>query len=303
MTDETAMCDLPRMNFDAPLEPVDGILHGAGQDREAWEAYCAFMAPEGLRPDMFMAYAGLRGFQCQRLESFRPYWEEGGEDPPLMQLGLSMTSDGQPEKCYAHEVAAGKHDESVRHLGRFFAAEERPLLVRIGYECTGPWNGYEPESYKAAFQRVASILREYPFPLATVWCVEGGWTEIAWDFYPGDEMVDWFSVDLFSPGHFTASEDFMQACLERGKPVLVGECTPRRVGVLDGPQSWEGWYAPFFEWIGRHPHVKGFSYINWEWSRFPQWSDWGDGRLQMNEFVRKNWIQAVGRLKRKVAAR
>jgi hypothetical protein len=283
----------PRVNFNAPLEPIDRVLHGAGQDREAWEAYCDLMRPAGLIPEMFMAYVGLKNLGRKRLESFRPYWENGSGEPPLMQLGLSMTSDGKPELCYAHEVARGDHDATIEVLGTFFETEQRPLLVRIGYECTGPWNGYEAESYVAAFRRVTERLRKFDFPLATVWCVEGGWTHNAESYYPGDDWVDWCSVDLFSPDHFTQSEAFMQRCLERRKPVLIGECTPRRVGVLDGEASWNAWYQPFFEFIGRHPHLKGISYINWNWSGYPQWQDWGDARLQMNDFVLENWIRNV----------
>ena len=287
-----------RLYLGAPLEPRGGILHGAGQDEEAWRAYCRMMEPHGLRPDLFMAYAGLKNLSIERLQAFSRYWRESRGTPPLIQLGLSMTSDGQPEKCYAGEVAEGRHDDSIRLLGRFFEQERQPLLVRIGYECTGPWNGYQPDSYIRAFQRVARMLRETSIEVATVWCVEGGWTGPADDYYPGDEHVDWCSVDLFSPDHFDAAGGFMEKCRLRRKPVLIGECTPRRVGVLGGAASWEAWFAPFFDFIARHPHVKGFSYINWDWSGYPQWSDWGDARIQQNDIVRENWIQTVGEIAR-----
>jgi hypothetical protein len=283
----------PRLDFGRPLEPAGRVLQGAGQDRAAWLDYRGFMASAGLRPEMFMAYAGLRGLTRARLESLRAYWDESPESPPLLQLGLSMTRDGQPEHCYAHEVAAGQHDPAIRLLGDFFATEGRPVLLRVGYECTGPWNGYEPQTYVAAFRRVAGMLREFPFALATVWCVEGGWTAPAADYYPGDEWVDWFSVDLFAPDHFAGSEGFMRMALEHARPVLVGECTPRRVGVLAGADSWKAWFGPFFEWIARHAQVKGFSYINWDWSAYPQWSDWGDARLQANPFVLDQWIRHI----------
>ncbi len=282
-----------RLDCNAPLEPRAGILHGAGQDFETFRDYCALMAPHGLRPDLFMAYAGLRGLTRERLEKLRAYWDLYPDDPPLLQLGLSMTTDGQPEQCYAEAVARGEHDAQVALLGAFLAAEGRPALVRIGYECTGPWNGYQPDSYTAAFRRVARLLRAHAFPLATVWCVEGGWTTQAGRYYPGDDVVDWWSVDLFAPDHFDATEPFMAEAMARRKPVLVGECTPRRVGVLDGPLSWERWFAPFFAWLDRHRHVKGFCYINWDWSRHPQWHDWGDARLQRNPFVLERWIGAL----------
>jgi hypothetical protein len=279
----------PRLNFNAPLEPVDRILHGAGQDFDTWISYSSFMESSGLKPEMFMAYVGLGGLTVERLRNFRKYWETDTNNPPLMQLGLSMTHDGKPEKCYADKVARGECDDNIRILGEFFERENQPVLMRIGYECTGPWNGYEPVSYVEAFQRVTTILREFSFPLATVWCVEGGWTQTAAPYHPGKDFVDWYSVDLFSPDHFEKSEAFMKNSLQDEVPVLIGECTPRRVGVLDGEASWNAWFKPFFEWINRYPNVKGISYINWEWSGYEMWKDWGDARLQMNPFVLEQW--------------
>ena len=281
-----------RLNFGAPLEPVSRVLHGAGQDRPAWESYCELMCPAGLMPEMFMAYTGIRGLTRERLHGFDAY-TEGPHAAPVMQLGLSMTRDGKPDECYAHEVAAGQHDAGIAALADYLKETERATLLRVGYECTGPWNGYKPESYKEAYRRVVCLLRDAGARFASVWCVEGGWTAPAWDYYPGDDFVDWLSVDLFAPSHFETTETFMQTTLGKGKPVLIGECTPRRVGVQNGEASWEAWFRPFLEWIGRHPHVKGFCYINWEWSGYPQWSDWGDARVQTNSFVAENWIREI----------
>lgn len=286
----------PRIHCHAPLEPVDGIYHGAGQDLKTWRHYAEMMQPHGLQPDFFMEYLGLRGLKPERLGKLLAYYDGPGRERPLLQLGLSMTSDGNPEQCYAHEVADGKHDDGIHLLGAFLEKEKLPSLIRIGYECTGPWNGYESESYVAAFRRVAELLRGFDFPLATVWCVEGGWTGNADPYDPGDNYADWWSVDLFAPEHFEAVSGFMDQALEHKKPVLIGECTPRRVGVLDGADSWKAWFELFFSFIARYPNLKGFSYINWNWSGFPQWQDWGDGRLQENELVLKNWIQHVGAL-------
>jgi hypothetical protein len=66
---------------------------------------------------------------------------------------------------------------------------------------------------------------------------------------------------------------------------MIGETTPRNVGVLNGQQSWDQWFAPFFSFIHTHPEVKEFSYIDWNWSQYPQWSTWGDARLEQNAIV------------------
>ena len=69
----------------------------------------------------------------------------------VVQLGLSMT--GGAEKPYEHEVAAGKYDANLSELFKGLKALDVPVYVRIGYECNGPWNGYEPESYQKAFRQ------------------------------------------------------------------------------------------------------------------------------------------------------
>jgi hypothetical protein len=63
---------------------------------------------------------------------------------------------------------------------------------------------------------------------------------------------------------------------------MIGESTPMGVGVNDGQQSWDKWFAPYFQLIRDNPGIKAFCYINWDWSKYPQWNDWGDARLQQN---------------------
>ncbi len=35
----------------------------------------------------------------------------------------------------------------------------------------------------------------------------------------------------------------------RGRSVMLGESTPRFVGVLGGAVSWDAWFAPYFQMI------------------------------------------------------
>ena len=43
----------------------------------------------------------------------------------------------------------------------------------------------------------------------------------------------------------------------------------------------------------RQPNVKAFCYINWNWAFYPQWSDWGDGRLEENDFVSQRFMKEM----------
>jgi len=286
-----------RIDFGAPFEPSGRVLHGAGQDFHTWKNYRALSREHGAgTPDCFMAYTGVRGAASRRKRLVEPYLEEFSGEDLILQLGLSMTQDGKPENCYAHDVAAGAFDADIEYLAEYLAQCGIPSLIRIGYECSSPWNGYESGSFVQAFRRIVETFRKRGVPFAPVWCVEGGWTQASQVYYPGDDYVDWISVDLFAVEHFEMTQEFMEISRQREKPVLIGECTPRRVGVNEGELSWKTWYAPFFEWIGSHPNVKGFSYINWDWSGHPQWEDWGDARVGENTVVCSRWFEAVRRI-------
>lgn len=80
----------------------------------------------------------------------------------------------------------------------------------------------------------------------------------------------------------------------RGRSVMLGESTPRFVGVLGGAVSWDAWFAPYFQMINSPEysiqafnctsaatfpalthHLLSISFaadINWNWAPYPQWS-------------------------------
>lgn len=276
----------PRAFFGRRLEPQASVLHGAGQDPDTFQRYTDLMAERHTRPVMAMLYASPKGLAQRVRAAASDYAALGKSSPPgFLQLGLSMTRDGQPEKHYEDRVAEGEFDGELRE--GFAALKEcgLPAYVRIGYEFNGPWNGYEAETYIPAFRRVAGLLRESGAPAATVWCAEAGKLENFMDFYPGDEWVDWWSIDIFATDHFQMAVPFLEAAHEHRRPVMIGESTPRRVGVEDGPESWERWFAPYFRLIRSWPGVKAFCYINWNWAATENWPDWGNARIEENPFV------------------
>jgi hypothetical protein len=216
----------------------------------------------------------------------------------IPQIGFAMTHDGSPQKHYEHRVAAGEFDAQIEVFCRELKALGRPAFVRIGYEFNGRWNGYVPETYIPAWRRVVAAMRAHRLDdVAAVWCYASDIRNLPdlMDWYPGDEWVDWWSIDLFSNEHFWLADTvkFMKASVEHGFPVMIGESTPRFIGVLDGETSWQRWFAPYFDFMRRWPNTKGFCYIAWEWSPYPQWHDWGDGRIWKNEWVNHRYQEAI----------
>ncbi|MBD3240370.1 MAG: DNRLRE domain-containing protein [Chitinivibrionales bacterium] len=272
----------PRLDFGAKFEPTATVLHGAGQsDGLDFAFYTSIMGPEH-QPAFYMDYTRAdRSPERQREEVAE--WEAilGAYGAYMgLQIGLSFTKDG-----VAEAVIAGEHDQGLRTLARELDTLGRPVFMRIGYEANGFWNGYTPSSYRQAFVHIADLLRAETDRIATVWCIHplDGLSRLL-EFYPGDEAVDWWSVDLFEPKHIrsTKTVDFLEEAQQRGKPVLIGESTPTKVGVQTGLTSWTEWYGPYFDLIADYPVIKGFSYINRDWAYVGGQPTWGNARLEHN---------------------
>ena len=97
--------------------------------------------------------------------------------------------------------------------------------------------------------------------------------------------------DAFGVSGLTASETiaFLNQAHAHGKPVMVGEATPRYIGA-DDAGDWDTWFGPFFNLINDNPVIKAHTYINWDWAN-TNLPDWGDARLETgNATVRNNYI-------------
>jgi hypothetical protein len=206
------------------------------------------------------------------------------------QIGLSFTED---DHGYGAAIAAGEYDNGIEALARAIAGlfADRPIMIRVGYEFNGrSWNGYEPKSYVAAFQHIARMLRA-ALPQATsdgvalVWdyaCDDSGnpWAQ----YWPGDDVVDWWGVNIFSKSSLPSSacvKEFVADAASKNFPVILGESSPRGIGANS---SWSEWYGPYFELVA-DPAVKGFCYIDWDWSNTTRWPTWGDARIEAYPLV------------------
>jgi hypothetical protein len=176
-----------------------------------------------------------------------------------------------------------------------------------------------------AFRKLVTELRARGVPeFATVWCYEpdapadfADSTGPGWKWYPGDDMVDWFGLDPFLMEHFNPalpdtlrgeitpkgrSEAFLRFAQERQKPVYLDELSASHVFILpdsldpqgdSGRADWGYWFAPFFEFVANHPDIKGWNYINLDWTRYETYREWGDARLEINTEIRTRWVDSL----------
>jgi hypothetical protein len=299
---------LPRLDGERRLEPGgDVVLHGAGQSPEAFKAY--FEALGEYKPLLYMSYVTLKDrmpvyFQWlkEQLDEYLPY-------ELIPQIGLHLAGDALDEQAVPHyeqEGADGQLDAQIHALSEGLRLLQRPAYIRIGFEFNGPWNGYEPQAYKAAWRRIVSTFRTSGLDqVAAVWCYcplpssrehPHGRDRDYLAYYPGDDCVDWWSIDLFSVEDFRLdnTQAFLQDAQQHGFPVMIGESTPRWVGgVQAGEETWRSWFAPYFTFIHAWPAIKAFCYISWNWAEYPLWADWGDARIWINEAILQRYRQEL----------
>lgn len=278
---------VPRKYYRAKFEPVNQIIHGAGQSDEfAFANYIEAVGTE-RHPALYMEYLRVQNNSADLIEELLLYREILIHYPADvgLQLGLSMNRGGV---SFTDDVVSGIYDEGLETIVNFLDSLNRKVFVRIGYEANGFWNGYKSESYKTAFKYVTNFFRAKSDSIATVWCVHpvDNITKIM-SFYPGDDYVDWWSIDLFQTEFIQnkATSDFMRYADEHGKPVIIGEANPTYAGVGEGQKSWDNWYMKFFNVIQKYEVVKGFCYINRDWAYVGSLPDWGNSKIQDDSIV------------------
>ncbi|MCW2120420.1 glycosyl hydrolase [Flavobacterium sp. 7A] len=284
--------------YNAKYEPQTGIYHGAGQDKNGFNDYVNAVGQDKM-PAIYMTYVNVTS-SVKKIQRWGKGLKQVLDSLPkgmIPQIGLGFTGGKDTGAGLDKEVADGKYDQQLQAFYKVLLELDRPSFTRIGYEFEGDWNGYSPESYKKVFITISKAFKEKNIKSATVWCSGGGSadfisTEKLMEYYPGDQYVDWWGIDIFSPEEFDNNglQNFFDGAHEHKKPVMIGECTPRFVGVMDGKVSWDKWFKPFFKMLYDNPGIKAFCYINWDWeywsnrNGFP-WHDWKDARIEKNPFV------------------
>jgi len=288
----------PRQDFGAPLEVPGKVIHGVGQSHLSEYASLATRLPDDRQPAFTMVYLGLRS-PAERIEQRFDSWEtwlEGMPEDAGLQLGLTFSRRGarlSQRRAFWRSIPDGEWDATLNRIAERIRQLDRPVWVRIGFECNGFWNGYEPESYIPAFRHIAEVLREGGGDkLATAWCVHpiDGMDRLM-QFHPGDAWVDWWSIDLFQPRFMNRDvvRAFCRRAAKHGRPVLIGEATPSEV---PRDEQWERWHKPFFELIRSEPAIKGFSFINRNWNA-TRW-DWGDARVHTDPELLRRYTAEMG---------
>jgi hypothetical protein len=265
------------------LEPRgDLILHGAGANPVDFAEYWHELSR--TPPALYATHVDLMtlqpGWAMPVLATVNSY-------PVLVipQIALSLTREGRP---YEVNVAEGQLDLQLDALCEGLAALRRPVFLRIGYGFGSPATAYRPEPYRHAWERVVEAIRirHGLQQVAMVWCWAADSGNEFMPYYPGDQYVDWWALDLFDPRTTVSrpTRQFLAAADQHGCPVMIGETAPRAARIEPDSRIWQRWFVPLFRFIRTNPGIKAFCYINW---------DAGDTRIAGDLDLLMSYTQAL----------
>jgi len=275
-------------------------LHCAGPLHRPSE-YQEYVAAFADRPPaMWVDYYSLvdvRFTPAERLALFESNLAEYG-GIPFLGISYTSTTPGGAARGWDPEVAAGLFDGEIRQLAGAVARDGRPIFVRPGFEFNGIWNNYQPETYQASFVRIRELfLEEEATNAIWVWNAHpAGKVAPFMAFYPGDEHVDWWGINLFglafdSPVEQTFVAEFLAGARTRGKPTMIPESIPHKFHLLDDPTTWDAWFVPYFDLV-RSEGIGAFCYSNRDYTQVPAWSDWGDLRIERSP-LKDEWAEML----------
>ncbi len=303
----------------ARFEPPDGrVLHGLGQyiehfytDRDNWEQVDQYTRAVGKAPLFYSVYKALDP-AADTLSTVRLAGLAGHSGAPQILLVGIVLYDvermgrqlGTP-RIGAEQILSGAWDSRVLKLAEEIKALPVPVFVRPGFEF-GRGNlgahadpDLTPEQFRQIWLRIHRLFRQAGASNAAwVWNTVNPQDFAFLDWYPGDECVDWWGINLFTREQMSGAEKFLDQARRHSKPVMICESCPIHDEGTRNPAVWETWFAPYFSLLDQNSHIKAFTYISDPWDRPGFWEDWADSRLgaaETDSTISVNYNQELGR--------
>jgi beta-glucosidase-like glycosyl hydrolase len=246
--------------------------------------------------DRTFAKGSVAGLNSETEWAAGPMHQKAYLDSPTLDrcvMHLSISMEGNCED----KVADGSFDHLIAELVKFVGDHpEHPFLIRIGYEFDGSWNGYDPENFKKAFQRIVDALRAKKLTnFATVFASSSMVTPKQFEDYdPGADYYDWVGYSWW--GGDKDGLPAIEFARKVGKPVFIAEATARGhfFEKEDPAKVWDTWFKKFFDHIEQHKDViRAVSYINADWDSQDMWTDWGQTRIETAPLIKKRWLEKM----------
>lgn len=174
-----------------------------------------------------------------------------------------------------------KNDAYLVNLAKAFAESRTPIFLRFASEMNGPWVKYSGNAklYREKFRLVAEVMKEHAPNVAMVWCPYATPTTPIKQFYPGNDVVDWIGVNMYSvtyhnqnknqPAkhiHPTEMLDYVYRVYSKYKPIMIGEFGATHFSALENKSTAEfanrSILALYSALPRKYPRVKCINYFN-----------------------------------------
>ncbi|AGZ43272.1 glycoside hydrolase family 26 protein [Actinoplanes friuliensis] len=227
------------------------------------------------------SYLSLDGRTATQSQALRR--EQLGRDERIVHVfydwadSLPTAIDGIPAKAVPlvswrgtayDDITSGRSDDRIARAARRLKRQDRPVLLRWGWEMNGDWyawgaarNGQDPEAYIASWRRLHDIFAEEKARNVS-WVWSPNWNSAPiedWNtyqaLYPGDKYVDWVGVSGYNLHRETPDTLFgpIYRAFAARKPIMISE-----VGSMDrGGRTKADWITLFADWVEAHPAVGG----------------------------------------------
>ena len=280
----------PRYFYGEKFEPKDKVIHGLGQGLGQTRVNHAkdykSMFASTKQPLIYNTYKGIQDIVDDAAQFTRDINElttNGKYMAVMISISWKNTYPTMPTATQFDAVA-----DALKGL-------TRPIFLRIEFEYngSGDWKPYSASEVKDFYKRMADALeRRSVTNVARVWTIaaERGSLTNAMKFYPGDQYVDWFGIDLFEKHHFNnaLTKGLVAEAERRKKPVFLPELSPRSVGV-DQASDWGDYFVQLFDFIRDNESVKGFNYIHHPWGdEDDRWRRWKNSKISHGNATLRN---------------
>jgi mannan endo-1,4-beta-mannosidase len=221
------------------------------------------------------------GFPTTPMESIR----KRGAIPFFSWSSQSTPSSLNEPEFQLSDVIAGTYDSYIREFATAAKNWGHPFFLRFDWEMNGNWfpwsegvNGNKAGEYVAAWRHVHDIFTQVGATNATwTWCPNvdsaNEFHDLA-SLYPGDEYVDWTSLDGYNWGgsRWTSFKDLFGPTYHRiadtiapSKPMIIGE-----VGSSENGGSKSAWIADMLKRLPTEfPKIHGLlwfdKYVDGDW--------------------------------------
>jgi beta-mannanase len=184
----------------------------------------------------------------------------------------------QPNDLLLTDIAAGKYDAVIDAWASEAKAYGKTMYLRPMHEMNGKWYswGYPkntPGAFVAAWIRIVNLFRAAGATnVQFVWCVSMGGnmdTTLIQALYPGDEYVDWMSMDGYNRNDNGVWQSF-RSIFDSGyemltdmseKPIIIAETGC--VEDIANQYHKQGWiHNTFTHVIAEYAQIEAVCYFN-----------------------------------------